>query len=698
MTTVLLLLVLGLEAAAALAALLMPGRQAARRSSLALVAAAGAVALVVAGAVLAGAARPAIVIESGLPLGPLRLGLDPLSAFFLGLVGLLLAPAAIYAEGYLGAEGEHAPIRAHVALVTLLAAAMTLVVSAQDGITFLIGWELLAWSSYLAVVLEVDDRETGRAAFLMLAVSELGSFGLVAAILVLGNGHFGFASLAAGGASLPEPVRSLVFLGLVAGFGAKAGLMPLQLWLPEAHPAAPTHVSAILSAVIVKLGIYGLIRFGLEFLPHPAAWWGPALVALGAITAVTGILWALFQRDVKRLLAYSTIENVGIIVAAIGLAETFRAGGIAVLASITLVVALYQVLAHGLAKGLLFLGAGSVARATGTRDLERLGGLIHRLRFTAGAMLVGSLSIAAVAPFAGYLGEWMVLETFLQGFRLPELAVRVVVVAAGALLALTAATAVMAFVRLFAIGFVGLPRSRGAADAVEGPRSMRVAMAALLAVLLLVGFLPTIILPILDRAALGVVGPSAIAHLVPAVFTGQPGAYAPLVGLGGGLFGGLLPVQGLIVIPAPGLTTINSPTYLTLAELIGLALVALAVSRVPRLGADRRAPVWAGGIPRFLPSMQYTALAYANPVRLIFHIAVRSRVVSAPARAAVGGMEGVAYGQDVPAPLEESLYAPIRAFVSRVAARVKVLQSGDINQYVAYIFAIVLLVLVLRVI
>jgi hydrogenase-4 component B len=698
MTSTLLVVTLLLFGLAALAAAVVPGPTAARRLALAGIGLGALLDVVVALAVLAGVEAPALSWDTGLPLGPLRLGLDPLSAVFLVLVGVLLVPAAIYADGYLAPEQDHQPVRGHLVEFALLATAMTLVVTARDGVTFLIAWELLAWASYLTVILEVGERTVSRAAYLMLAVSELGAFGLIAAILVMGGGQFDFGALAAGGAALGEPVRSLVFVALVAGFGAKAGLVPLQLWLPEAHPAAPSHISAVLSAAIVKLGLYGIIRFAIVSLPAPAPWWGPALVIVGGVTAVVAILWALFQSDLKRVLAYSTIENVGIITAAIGLSETFRGDGNGTMASMSLVIALFAILAHGLAKGLLFLGAGAVDRATGTRELEQLGGLLRRMPFTGAAILVGALSIAAVAPLAGFLGEWMVLEVFLQGFRLTSISDRVVVVAIGALLALTAATAVMVFVRLYAVGFVGQPRSTAAAEATDGPRSMRVAMGLLAAALLCLGFLPTFVLPVLDHAVTGLVGPSVIGQLVPPVFGPDPGPYAPLVGLGGGLFGAFLPVPGLIVIPSPVFSTIDSPTYLTLAELAALAIIALIVRLLPRMAADRRVPVWAGGIPRFLPAMQYSALAYANPVRLIFAVAFRSRATSSAPRAATGGLEGIAYEQVVDPPLERRVYSPILAAVGRLADGVKTFQSGDINHYVAYIFLIVLLVLLLRVV
>jgi len=697
-TEFLLLLSLTFDGTAILAALLVRRASLARRLGLAAIAAGGMVALLLAGLVLGGAPEPRLVIASGLPLGELRLGLDPLGAFFLGLIGLLTVPTMIYADGYLQPHEGRQPIRPHIAIVAGLVAVMTLVVTAADGITFLAAWEMLAWLSYLAVVLEVDDRRVARAGFLMLAVSELGTFGLIGALLTIGGGRFDFPSLAAGGAALGEPTASLVFLGFIVGFGAKAGLLPLQLWLPEAHPAAPSHVSALLSSVIVKLGVYGILRFAITFLPNPAPWWGPALIALGAVTAVVAILWALFQSDIKRILAYSTIENVGIIVAAIGLAETFRSEpGLGALASLALIGALYHTLTHALGKSLLFLGAGSVDLATGTRELDRLGGLIRRLPVTAGLVLIGALSMAAVAPFAGYLSEWMVLETFLQGFHLTDFGARAVIVGAGALLALTAATAVMVYVRFFAVGFVGRPRTRAAAAAHEVPATMRIAGLLIGAVLLAVGFLPPLVLGVVDRAAAGTVGPSVIGSLIPPVFTDLPGSYRPLVDIGAGLFRGLLPVGGLIVIPSPTLTTINSPTYLTLVEILIVGLVALIVRAIPRRGADASAPVWAGGISRTTPQIQYTGLAYSNPVRLIFATLVHSSSRRGPVHAVHGDAGALTYSQEVPAPLERALYQPILRAVARLAAAVKVIQSGDINQYVAYIFLIVVLALVLRI-
>lgn len=668
-----------------------------RRILLAALAASGLGMLGLSLAVLVAGAAPALALRTGLPFGDVGLAVDPLSAFFLGTIGQVVFAASLYAEGYL--RHHRSGVVPHLAIVAGLAAGMALVLTAADGWTFLVGWEAVAWLSYLAVVLDPEDDLAARAAFLMLAVSELGSVALVAAILALAGGpDLSFARLAAGGARLDPWSASLVFVALVAGFGAKAGVLPLQLWLPEAHPAAPSHVSALLSAVIVKLGVYGLVRFAIGFLPATAAWWGPFLMLLGAATAVIAILWALFQRDLKRILAYSTIENVGIVVAALGLAETFRHEGSLVLASIALVIALYHAANHAFYKGLLFLEAGAVDHAAGTRDLERLGGILRRLPFTGALFILGALSIAAVAPFGGYISEWMTLEVLLQSFALSDLGARVVAVSAGALLALAAATAVMAFARAVGVGFLGMPRSGGAAAAREVPGSMRAGALVLAGTSLVLGLLPTLVLPLADSAAMGLVGPHVIERIVPPVQTDLPGDYAPLVALGAGLFRGLLPVQGLIVIPAPSLSTIDSPTYLVLFELLFLAAAWLVVRRIPRAGRDRRGPVWAGGIPTFSARMQYTGLAYANPVRIVFDALLRSRTRWARrCPAAEGGTGEIEYEQVVPPPFEREVYRPLLRAVERMAVRAKPIQSGDINQYVAYIFLIVIAVLLLRV-
>jgi hydrogenase-4 component B len=653
-------------------------------------------------AVVLGAPPPEMVLASPLPLGPLVVRPDALSGFFLIVIGLVAAPVALYSVGYLGGfiglPGGHPDLRLFGALLNLLLLSLILIVAAADAVLFLMAWEAMAWLSYLLVAYEHEDRHVTRAAYQMIAVSEIGTVGIVTAFLLLAGptGALDFAALRAGASALPPAVRDVVFFTALFGFGAKAGLLPLQLWLPEAHPAAPSNVSSLLSAVIVKLGVYGIARVGLDLLGVGPGWWGLVVLGLGAVTALVGILYALLQADLKRVLAYSTIENIGIILVGLGAALLFRGWALPALAAIAALAALYHVVNHAAYKGLLFLAAGAVDRAAGTRELDRLGGLVRRMPWTTALFLLGALAIAGVPPLNGYVSEWMTLEVLLRTDAVPSTGARIAVVIAGALLALTAGLAVTAFVRAFGVAFVGLPRSDDAAAAREVGPSKRLGMAGLAAVCVGLGVLPTFVLTALDRVTAPLVGTSVVNQVVPPLFTDQPGDYAPLVGLGGALFRGL-PVNGLVVIAAPTLNTITAPSYLVLAEALFLALLLGALRLLHPLGRRRTGPVWAGGIPAFTPRMQYSALAYANPLRLIFQVLYRSgHRFEAPSPAARHLAGRIAYAQEVPEPFEREVYRPLARLVDDLSSRAAGIQSGSVNQYVAYIFAIVLVVLVLR--
>jgi hydrogenase-4 component B len=649
-------------------------------------------------ALLAGVPAPDLSVPSALPFGPLVLRPDRLSAFFLIVIGLVGAPVSLYSIGYLRGFTGHRDLRLFGVLLNGLLLTLILTVTAADAVLFLMAWQMMAWLSYLLVNYEHEDPEVTRAGYRMLVVSELGTVGVVAAFLLLFGpvGRVDFAGLRVGAAALSPELRNVAFLAALFGFGAKAGLLPLQLWLPEAHPAAPSNVSALLSAVIIKLGIYGIARFGLDLLGIGPAWWGLFVLELGAVTALVGILYALLQSDLKRVLAYSSIENIGIILVGLGAALLFRAWTLPALAAIAAIAALYHVLNHAAYKGLLFLAAGAVDRGAGSRELERLGGLVRRMPWTAGLFLVGSLAIAGVPPLNGYISEWMTLEILLRTDAVPHTATRIAVAAGGVLVALTAGLAVTAFVRVFGVAFVGIPRSPGAAAAREAPRTMRLAMASLAVVCLGLGVLPTFVLPGLDRVTAPFLGTSVIDRVVPPLFSADPGPYAPLAAIGGRLFRGL-PVNGLVVIAAPTLNTITAPTYLLLAEALLVGLVLAALRRRLSLGGRRTAPVWAGGIPAFASTMQYSGLAYSNPVRVIFNGVYRSGHRLDPLRAAARDLEGrIEYTQEVPEPLERELYRPLRGVIDRLSRGAQHLQSGSVNRYVGYIFAIVLVVLLLR--
>lgn len=678
--------------------------QTARRASIVagICAALGSLAALLAGvSVLSGAGIPALTFDTNLPLGALSVRLDDLSAFFLAVIGLVSLPIAIYTIGYLKtSQGRRTLVLS--ALFNLLLLSLVVIVTANDLVLFLVGWEAMAFLSYIVVNAQYEDRSTIRASYLMLAVSELGTIGILLAFLLLAQtaGGFGFAAIRASAPLLSLTQRTLIFLLAFFGFGAKIGVLPLQLWMPTAYRAAPDHISALLSAVLINLGIYGLMRVLLDFLagtgPLPA-WWGLFVLSIGAVTALIGILYAVVQRDLKQVLAYSSVENMGLILASLGAALTFRAYHLPILAAIAAIVTLYHLLNHAVYKGLLFLGTGSIVRATGSSALEKLGGLVRLMPWTSVFFLVAALSIAAVPPFNGYISEWMLLETLLQSFALPDTLAKVVIAIDGGMLALTAGIAVTAFVRAYAVSFLALPHTQEAAHARETSPLMSGAMGYLALLCLLLGILPTFVLPIIDRVTTPLLGLSVLNQVVPPVFTPQPGEYAPLVGLGGTLFQGL-PTNGLIVIAAPHFSTIDAPTYLFLAEILLFALVALGVHLLRPLGARRVGPVWAGGIPHFTETMTYTELAYSNPLRLVFQRLYRSRSqMTAEEAASTHGSGRITYEQEIPPPFERELYQPAARITRWVSSHVQWIQSGNINQYIAYIFLLVLVILLLRV-
>ncbi|HVB23856.1 MAG TPA: proton-conducting transporter membrane subunit [Ktedonobacteraceae bacterium] len=661
----------------------------------------GSIAAIVAGiGVLSGTPAPVGMLETNLPFGAFTLKLDMLSAFFLVVIGLVALPIALYSVGYLSHHSGKR-VMAFAVLLNLLLLSLVLIVAASDMIVFLMAWEAMAFLSYMMINFDYEDPSVIRSGYVMLAISEIGTVGILIAFLLLyqAAGSFDFGALRVAATTLSLPVRSAVFLLVLVGFGAKIGVLPLQLWMPDAYHAAPGHAAALLSAVVINLGVYGIVRFLLDFMGgHEAMplWWGLLVLLVGATTALVGILYSVIQRDLKRVLAYSSVENMGIILTAVGATLTFRSYHLTALAAIAVIVALYHMLNHSVYKALLFMGAGSVQRATGTSEMGKLGGLVRLMPWTTFFFIVAALAIAAVPPFNGYISEWMLLETLLQSFAIPDTLPKVLMAVSGGMIALTAGIAVTAFVRACGVAFLALPRSKEATVAHESPLSMRIAMGLLAFCCLALGVLPTFVITVLDRVTTPFIGQSVVNQVVPPLFTNNPGAYQLLDTIGGNLFTGL-PVNGLVVIAAPNFSTIDSPSYLLLAELLLVGLLLLVLKLIRPLGKKRRGRVWAGGIPRFAAMMTYTELAYSNPIRIIFNGLFRSQTsTGATASAARHGEGDISYQQEVPPPFERFLYRPIVRAWEYVTHGARIIQSGNINQYIFYIFLIVLIALILR--
>ena len=407
-----------------------------------------------------GGTSSVITLPLGLPWLGSHFRLDALSAFFLVLVNLGGAGASLYGMGY--GQHEETPERV-LPFYPAFLAGMNLVVLADDAFTFLISWEFMSLASWALVMAHHRDHDNRQAGYVYLLMA---SFGTLALVLTFGllagpSGHYAFITIRA--AEHAPMIGALVFALALVGAGSKAGLVPLHVWLPLAHPAAPSHVSALMSGVMTKVAIYGFVRIVFDLLGTPPWWSSLVLLLIGGASAVLGVLQALMERDLKRLLAYSTIENIGVIFIGLGLALAFQANNMGAAAALALTAALFHAFNHSLFKSLLFFGAGAVLTATHARDLEKLGGLVHRMPVTAFMFLVGCMAISALPPLNGFVSEWLTFQAVLLSPDLPQWSFKVMIPAVGGLLALSAALAAACFVRAYGVIFLSRPRSPAAA-------------------------------------------------------------------------------------------------------------------------------------------------------------------------------------------------------------------------------------------
>lgn len=579
-------------------------------------------------------------------------GVDPLTGFFLLMIGVVGVPAAVYAAGYLGASSHP---RALAVLSGLFPLTLTGVVCARDATLFLGSWELMTLVPAAAILVAAgggtDRGEAARrAVFEYLAITHIGGAGVWIAVLVLaGHGALGDpAGLAAAGGG----VQALVAVAGVVGFGTKAGLVPLHSWLPRVHPIAPSNISAVMSGVMVKVALYGIVRLLFTWLGGPALWVGLAVAALGAVSAVGGILYALFQRDLKRLLAFSTIENVGIATLALGAGAILAARDEPGWAALALAAALLHCLGHAMAKALLFLGAGSIERAGAGRDLDRMGGLLGRMPRTGTGLLVGALAIAGVPVLSGFASEWATLQALLGLGRQDAVGPALAGGLGAAALATTVGLGAICFVKVAGLSLLGAPRVPAAAAAAEVPATMWAPVAGLAAGCLALGVAPGLLFP-------------SLAALAP----------------GGG---GLAREAGL---PAPGTSL---PTLsIALALAVGVALLLRA--RGGRVAPA--APVWACG-QAIEPPLAWTSAAFTKPVRLSVQELMRAHSeVEAVSRNGV--LHEVRHRASLPNLLDTAIYAPLVRAALAGAAAVRRLQSGSLRLYLGYLVGLVVLLLLL---
>jgi formate hydrogenlyase subunit 3/multisubunit Na+/H+ antiporter MnhD subunit len=600
----------------------------------------------------------------GLPWIGVNLRLDSLAAAFLIPIGLGGAGACLYAIGY--GRHETDPGRV-VPFVPAFIAGMTLVVLADDAFAFLFAWELMSLTSWALVLSHPREEGNARAAFVYLVMALFSGLTLLLAFGMLAGPAGGFTFAAIRASHLSPDTAAIVFILATIGAGSKAGLVPLHVWLPLAHPAAPSHVSALMSGVMTKIAVYGFIRIVFDLAGPPIWWCATIVLALGGVTATIGVLHALMERDLKRLLAYSTVENIGIVFIGIGLAMAFQSNGFTVGAVLALTAALFHAFNHTLFKSLLFFGAGAVLHGTGVRDLGLLGGLINRMPWTQFAMLAGCIAISAIPPLNGFVSEWMTFQAILLRPELPQWGLKLMIPVDGALLALTAALAAACFVRMQGIAFLGRARSTAVHTAREADNWSIAAMLIFVALCLLFGLLPGI----------------AVDGLAPVT---------------GSLLGGRLPPQlddqWLSLVPVSASRSSYNGLLVALFVAASTLLVVAVVHRFAS-SAKRRSPAWDCGFPDAGPASQYTAESFSQPIRRVFGSLVfqTREVVDMPAPGDMRPARIVRFTRDL---VWDGLYAPLGMAVAATANWMNVLQFLTIRRYLGFVFvALVLLLLAL---
>lgn len=528
------------------------------------------------------------------------------------------------------------------------------VVLASNVIAFLMCWETMSILSYFLVVFE-NDEKSSRAGLTYAVMTHIGTVFIIILFLILSfyTKSTEFSVFKVLKTNVPATAKNIVFIFSLIGFGVKAGIMPFHYWLPIAHPAAPSNVSAIMSGIMIKTGIYGIIRVCIDILGKGEYWWGLIVLALGAISAVLAIMQAVMEKDIKRLLAYSSIENIGIILLGLGGAILFSFYNMLGLSALSLTAAFFHILNHSIFKGLLFMSAGSILHATHTKNMETLGGLIKKMPKTALFFLIGAVSICALPPFNGFASEWLTYQALLSGFNAPSQFAKIISPLFGASLALTGAIAATAFVKAFGITFLGMPRTEAAEKAHESSIFMTSAMFFLAILCLILGLLPNYIISILSL---------------------------PIFNLTGGSTASL--VKGSTTIASGSVS--NSAIALSLIlAILGLSVISKVLFRKPEL---EYADSWDCGILSLTSRMQYSATAFTKPLKIIFkRVYMPKREVKILYSIDKLFVSSMRYSSDISPFLTKYFLIPLFSIINNFSNRLKLLQAGSLQLYLAYI-------------
>jgi hydrogenase-4 component B len=601
--------------------------------------------------------------------GEWTLVLDQLGAFFLLMLCIVMASVSVYSIGYLRDFDGKYDLGLMGALFALFFLSLVLVISASNAILFIIVWECMSVTSYLLVVYENRKEDVPQAGHLYLVMTHMGTALITVAFLTMAqySGSYDFDSFVGVGAQIPSLAASAIFLLLFLGFGTKAGMIPLHVWLPQAHPAAPSNISALMSGVMVKMALLMMIRGFFEYLGEMQTWWGLLVISVGSVSALLGVLYALRENDIKVALAYSTVENIGIILIALGASMIFQSYGLTSLAALALLGALFQALNHSIFKSLLFLGAGAVVHATNSRNMETMGGLAKKMPYTSVMMLLALLSLAAIPPFAGFVSEWLIFQSLLQSATLPDILVKILIPISIAVLALTGALACALAVRIFGITFLARPRSDQAEHAHESSLPLLLGMSLLASLCVLFGVLSSWLIPYIDDVTASVLGVGAAPTLV----------------------------DGLVISPGSSEFSTMAPLLIALF-LVGLIGLTWLVATYYGGRQERRTgDTWDCGTP-LTARNQYTGTALSSPIVRVFssilrpQSEVRTEFTSSPYV-----KREMAYQQRYAAVFERYLYRPVSRTIIGVSRRSTVIQAGSIQAYLAYIFATLVLLLII---
>jgi hydrogenase-4 component B len=622
--------------------------------------------------------------DFSLPYGPmeqlsLQFHIDGIAAFFMLLIGLVTLAVSIYSIGYSGEYFGKRSTRALGFLINLFVLSMLLVTAADNIFSFLVFWEAMSLASFFLVIYEHDNETSIKSGLTYIIMTHLGTAFILGSFLVLyfHTGDMSFESFKSPASPTPSYIKDIVFVLAFAGFGTKAGLVPMHLWLPKAHPAAPSNVSALMSAVMIKIAIYGLVRVTFDFagpISPDSSWWGLLLIAAGSASALIGVLYAAIEKDIKRALAFSSIENIGIIVLGLGLSVMFLSYNLKSLASFALLASMMHSLNHAAFKSLLFMGAGSILFRTHIKNMEQLGGLAKKMPLTSVLFLVGALAISGLPPLNGFVSEWLTMQALLSSYQVPNTLLQISISFASIAFALTAGIALATFVKIFGISFLSRPRSEHAERATEVPRTMIAGMALAGGMCIIFGFAPFLGISIIS-SAFGVDGSQFSQATSP--------------------FQSLAAPQDASVTPS----SMSMPAIVVMMASVAAAVFGFMAFASSGSKTRRRVySTWDCGFGKLNERMEYTAISLSQPIRTVF----KSLHKTSTSIEKQYFFESNAYlkksisinsaSKDV---FEDHLYRPLTGAAIVFFDKVRKLQTGKVNAYLLYIMIALLSLLVL---